>query len=441
MADDRGTITTERRPHTFERTHRRPGMIRLRVLEGPQPAPDKLRWRRRRITGGRGEAADLTLDDALLSGQHFELCLRGEHVWLKDLGSTNGTWLGDHRVGEVGLPPGSTFTAGGCKIQLVGVDTVEVPICPRDHFGQMLGRSTVMRELFAQLETLATSGMEVVLHGETGTGKELAARALHQHSSRYDGPFVVLDCTTLSPTLVNATLFGHAAGAFTDAREDRPGCFEQADGGTLFIDEVGDLPPALQPKLLRVLDRREVVRIGETRPRRVDVQVMAATHRDLRRMVAEGRFRRDLFHRLSHVIVWLPPLRERGDDVLFLARRFAQEQGGPGYQLPEAFERELRSRMWPGNVRELQQAIHAAVALAGDRPPRLQRLEMCPRTDGPTLREMHTMEWSRAHETFERGYLAELMRVVDGNLSKAERRSGISRKSLRARLRRHGLRE
>ena len=176
----------------------------------------------------------------------------------------------------------------------------------------MIGCSTLMRELLAQLKTIATAGLEVVLHGETGTGKELAARGLHERSSRRDGPFVVLDCTALSSTLANATLFGHAAGAFTDAREERPGCFEHADSSTLFICEIGELPLELQPKLLRVLDRREVVRIGETRPRRVNVRVSAANYRDLRQMVTDGAFRRDLFFRLSLVMVWLPPLCERG---------------------------------------------------------------------------------------------------------------------------------
>ncbi len=442
MADDGGTGTTDtrRQPHGYELTHRRPGAIRLRVLEGPGETDGVLRWRRRQVTGGRSETADLTLPDSSLSGLHFELSLRSEHVWLKDLGSTNGTWLGDHRVGEVGLPPGATFTVGQCRIQLVGTETVEVAMSDKDHLGELYGRSKVMREVFATLERMAWAGLDVLLQGETGTGKELAARALHRYSSRSSEPFVVLDCASMGPTLANAALFGHARGAFTDAREDRAGCFEEASGGTLFIDEVGDLPLELQPKLLRVLDRREVVRIGENHPRRIDVRVVAATHEDLRQMVARGEFRQDLYFRLSEVAVWLPPLRERDDDVVFLAERFAAEKAGPGVRLPEGFVEELRGRRWMGNVRELRAAVRAALSLATGNEPKLSQVASEESEEKLTLRELARRPWLQAKDGFERYFLESLMKECGGNLSEAERRSGTSRKSLRERMRRLGLR-
>ncbi|MCA9712133.1 MAG: sigma 54-interacting transcriptional regulator, partial [Myxococcales bacterium] len=431
---------TERQLLPHEQLHVRPGGIRLRVLQGPKLVDRVLRWRKRTIRGGRSLEADLSLPDRSLSGMHFELSLRGDGVWLRDLDSTNGTWMGEHRIGEISLPPGSTFEAGACEIQLVGTETVEVPISKADHFGQMYGRSAVMREIFARLERLALAGVDVVLQGKTGTGKELAARALHEHSSRRQGPFVVLDCAALSGSLASAALFGHARGAFTDAHDQRSGCVEEAGGGTLFIDEIGDLPLELQPKLLRILDRREVVRLGETRETPVDVRVIAATNRDLEQMVSEGEFRQDLFFRLSQALVSLPVLVERDDDVEFLAERFATEFGGPGCRVSSEVMVQLRKYAWPGNVRELRRAIQMLVALGPDGGPQLVRSVLGHGANAVTLAQLVKRPLKDARQAFERYYLEWLLREVGGNLTEAERRSGMSRKALREKLRRHGLR-
>lgn len=431
---------TLRQPHRVEHYRRRMGAISVQVLDGSGGGAHSWRWTKRRVLGGRGPTADLCLADSALSNAHFELRLEGDQVWLEDLGSTNGTWIGPHQVGRVSLLPGTVFTAGSCAIQLLGSELVDVPISSAESFGELYGRSTAMREVFALLERVANAGLDVVLQGETGTGKELAARAIHQSSSRRDEPFVVLDCSTLNATLVDAMLFGHTKGAFTDAKESRPGCFEQADGGTVFIDEIGELPLDLQPRLLRALDRREVVRVGEVQPRRVDVRIVAATNRDLQRMVAEGTFRQDLYFRLSHVTIQLPPLRERDGDVVMLANRFAAEFGAPGWTLSPGVHERLRGYAWPGNVRELRRIVRAAISMGEEGSLHPERLTLGSTLAVPAFSELVTLPFAEAYEAFERHYLAVLLRDAEGNLTEAERRSKITRKSIRERLRKHGLR-
>jgi transcriptional regulator with GAF, ATPase, and Fis domain len=434
------TPDTRRQPHRVEVLNRRMGAITLRVLEGPLPSDRVQRWHKGRVLGGRGLGADLCLDDPALSTAHFELRLERNQIWLKDLGSTNGTWIGENLVGEVGLAPGAIFSAGSCVIQLLGPELVDVPISSSDCFGRLYGRSHAMREAFALLERVASSDIDVILQGETGTGKELAARAIHERSARRDGPFVVLDCSTLNSTLADDTLFGHTKGAFTDAKETRLGSFEQADGGTIFIDEIGELPLDLQPKLLRVLDRREIVRVGEVQPRSFEARFIVATHRDLQRMVTEGTFRQDLYYRLSNVLIELPPLREREGDVTLLANRFAEEFGASGWTLSEGVHKRLRGYPWPGNVRELRRIVRAAVSMndGGSLVP--ERLILGSTVSAPSFAELTTLTFEEAYAIFERYYLTVLLRASEGNLTEAERRSKITRKSIRERLRKHGLR-
>lgn len=431
---------TRRHPHRVELLRRRMGAISLRVIEGPDADGRAVRWTKRRVLGGRGPTADLCLADSALSAAHFELCLEDDQVWLRDLDSTNGTWVGAHQVRQISLLPGTVFTAGSSAIQLLGPELVDVPISSEESFGALHGRSPAMREVFALLERIGNTGLDLVLQGETGTGKELAARAIHERSARRNGPFVVLDCSTLNATLADATLFGHTKGAFTDAKESRPGCFEQAHGGTIFIDEIGELPLELQCKLLRVLDRREVVPVGEVQPRRVDVRVISATNRDLQRMVAEGNFRPDLFFRLAHATVQLPPLREREEDVALLADRFAEEFGAPGWRLSKGVHERLRGYDWPGNVRELRRIVRAAIYLEDEGRLFADRLTLGTTVSAPPFAELVTMPFEEAYAVFERYYLTVLLRVSEGNLSEAERRSKITRKSIRERLRRHGMR-
>jgi DNA-binding NtrC family response regulator len=304
--------------------------------------------------------------------------------------------------------------------------------------------------------------MSVLISGETGTGKELVARALHDESGRHKGPFVVLDCGALPRELAEAAILGHKKGSFTGAVADRAGCFEEADGGTLFLDEIGELPLDLQPKLLRVLDRREVQRIGDSQVRKVDVRVVVATHRDLRKMVGQGLFREDLYFRVSVMAVELPPLRERENDIIGLAELFLDEfrrMNGQAPRLGEAVKRALLAETWRGNVRQLRNAVERAAHLAqgGVIEPtdlhlgrREQRHPTTAPVDGgsetdregfdPALFEMPFKDGKQTLvDGFERRYFSRLLEKCDGNLSRAAAEAGITRYYLRELLKRLGM--
>jgi DNA-binding NtrC family response regulator len=297
-----------------------------------------------------------------------------------------------------------------------------------------------MRQLFATLERIAPTEASVVLEGESGTGKDLAARAVHAGSRRARKPFVVFDCGAAAPGLIESELFGHARGAFTGAAGERAGVFEAAHGGTLFIDEIGELPLELQPKLLRVLEQREVRRLGENTVRPVDVRVLAATNRDLEREVEAKRFREDLFYRLAVVRVRMPALRERPDDIPQLIDHFLQDLAVDG--LPPVLGPEVRAalcrRPWPGNVRELRNAVARAVYLPED-ALRSQSLAQAS-VDEVDTEVPYKVAKDRLLEAFERRYLGALLASTDGNVSAAAKKSGINRTHLQAMLKKLGMR-
>jgi len=387
---------------------------------------------------------DIVLDDPLLSATHFSLELSQDGVRLVDRGSTNGTWFFGGRVSELWLPAGMTFTAGAYRFEILGTDSVEVPVLTASELYGMHGESTVMREVFARLVRLAETDLDVYVEGETGTGKEMVARALHAASPRSHQPFVVLDCAWLTRNLAEEEIFGHAKGAYTQAHEAAAGCFEEANGGTLFLDEIGELPMDLQPRLLRVLDRREVQRLGERRVRQVDVRVIAATNRDLRQMVADGQFREDLYFRLIEESIRLPALREREGDAAYLAEvmltRLSEERGLELSLTKEARDA-VKRHAWPGNVRELYKVLRRASRL-------VQSPEIGPgdlRLSSVQSSEVSTgwfeLPFSEAVPAFETEYFKRLMADSGGNLSEAARRAGLSRKGLRERLKRHGMYE
>ena len=305
---------------------------------------------------------------------------------------------------------------------------------------ELIGDSPAWRALVAQLPRVAASGLPVLLLGETGTGKELVSRALHALSARRRQPFVAQNCGATPDTLIESELFGHARGAFTGAIGDRTGLFEAAEGGTLLLDEIGDATPMLQMKLLRVLQEGEARRVGDSRPRRVDVRVLAATHRSLERAVAHGTFRADLFFRLAAVRLRLPSLRERGRDVLLLARHFlaraaARSGGAPPELAPDLAERLLR-QPWPGNVRELANACAFAVSVAGART----RVGVEHWPDAPFAEAV--AEGSGLHaetRALEERRLREALRRTQGNKTQAARALGLSRQGLLKKLRRYGL--
>ncbi|HEY4116274.1 MAG TPA: sigma 54-interacting transcriptional regulator, partial [Byssovorax sp.] len=309
---------------------------------------------------GSASGADLEIADATVSRLHAELEPRRDGLWVRDLGSRNGTFVNGVRVVSARVPEGGRVQLGAALITLLPSPTsVSVELWPDTRFGPLVGKSVAMRELFATLARVAAVDATVLVSGETGTGKELVAEAVHGASPRAGGPFVVVDCAALPDQLLQSELFGHARGAFTGAETARAGAIESASGGTVFLDEIGELPLAMQPALLRVLESRTVRRLGETAHRKVDVRFVSATHRDLRAMVAAGAFREDLYFRIAVLPLVVPPLRDRMDDVEPLLEHF----------LPRATDdarrellAELLDRPWLGNVRELRNVVERASA-------------------------------------------------------------------------------
>ena len=439
---DQTKATTAMSPRRVEL---RPGSLALRVLDG-DAAGQLLTIDKSSITVGRSRAADLVLADRSVSKLHFSLTATGVGAEVRDLGSKNGLWLGQRRVFHVGLAVGDVFTAGECRLELADVSEVEVEVSTSDRCGLLFGRSVVMRELFALLERVAPTPLDVLIQGETGTGKELAARSIHMLSDRADRPFVVLDCASLPETLADATLFGFRKGAFTGAERDQPGLFEQADGGTVFIDEIGELPPSQQTKLLRVLDRREVSRLGEPgNVREVDVRVIAATNRNLVEEVAEGRFREDLLHRLSQETLTMPPLRERGGDIVALAEVMTDELADAhelSVELGDDARASLPLYSWPGNVRELRNAIRRAVLMRREGLVRSSDIRFGPGGNAASkLGELlaHARTYEEIHLEFDRVLIPSVLQDEGGSISATAARLGISRDRLRRRLTALGL--
>jgi len=445
---------------------RRPAAKRLRrgrliVVEGPG-AGKQFAVQSERVRIGRSRVNDLTVDDPSVSAIHAELRLTDQGVLLRDLGSTNGTWFGQLRLGEAYIAAGMVFRVGKSSLRYEATDeVVEVKLSGVERFEGVLGRGVRMREIFATLEKVAPSDLTVLIHGDTGTGKELVAQAIHARSRRAQGPFVVVDCSALPPNLIESALFGHERGSFTGAVERRRGPFEEAAGGTVFLDEIGELPLSLQPKLLRVLENRELKRVGGSQTVHTDVRVLAATHRDLARWVAESRFRQDLYFRLSVVRVELPPLRERVEDIPLLLDAFLSGvhnprlgDGGSMTVAPAALGR-LCLYSWPGNVRELRNMVERAVTMADSSVLGIE--DFFPRSGGEPLRQAPepprtatlpasvdpAVPFKEAKrqiiEQFEREYLGALMARPGSNISRAARATGLTRYHLRELLKKHGL--
>jgi transcriptional regulator with GAF, ATPase, and Fis domain len=420
--------------------------IRVEVISGPSAgqAAD-LAGPEVRIGSGRG--VDLLLLDGAVSRHH--LTLRGGRDGLRviDAGSRNGTTLDGVRIVDAYARQGSIVGLGTSTLRvMIGQGTVDLPLSSRDRFGGLLGRSVAMRRLFAVLERVAPTDDTVLIEGETGTGKELVAEALHEESGRASGPFVVFDCSAVAESLIESELFGHVKGAFTGATNDRAGAFESADGGTLFLDEIGELPLTLQPKLLRALEKLEVRRVGANTARKVDLRIVAATNKNLAEEVGSGRFREDLLYRLAVVRVTLPPLRDRADDVELLARHFAEgyaKRAARPVELDEAALRALRSRAYPGNVRELRNAVARTLSLghpdATSAPS--QRSPAIAGAPAVDLSVPFMQARDRLVEDFERAYLREALRQCGGNATKAAEMVGINRKFLQRAIARHGLRK
>ena len=396
-----------------------------------------------RCAVGSHPSNDLRVEDETVSRFHCELAIVNDAVRVRDLGSRNGTLLGDAALVEALLVSGNTLALGATRLRIdIDPGTVTLQGFARPQFGEIVGESAIMAELFSQLDKIAPSDATVLIYGETGTGKEGTAQAIHDASAQASGPFVVVDCGAIPPTLLEAELFGHEAGAFTGAVARRIGAFEQASGGTLFLDEIGELPLELQPKLLRALESREIRRIGGTAVVRCDVRFIAATNRDLRAEVNRGSFRADLYYRLAVVQLALPALRERRDDVPLLVRTLlARLEASPEItaRLTEpAYLEVLASAAWPGNVRELRNHLAQCAVFGECIPPNA----LAPaRPDGDIdASQSYELARRQALDAFERTYLTSLLERARGNVAAAARSAGVNRGYLYRMLGRHGLR-
>jgi transcriptional regulator with GAF, ATPase, and Fis domain len=417
--------------------------VELRVVEGPdRGVARKLGGGGMRI--GTGAVADLRLTDRAVSRLHCELRIVDGAIRIVDSGSTNGTFVDGVKIHVAELAAGARIRVGETVISVVAAgERCAVELSARHRFGDVIGASVEMRRLYGILEKVAPTDTSVLIQGETGTGKELVARAIHDASPRARAPFVVVDCGAIAENLIESELFGHIRGSFSGAVTDRRGLFEEADGGTLFLDEIGELPPPLQPKLLRVLESLEVRRVGENTNRRVDVRVVAATNRPLARSVNDGTFREDLYYRLAVVEVQLPPLRARRDDIALLAEHFFRRYAGDKEPMPAAYLSALTSRAWPGNVRELRNYIERSVSLGSS------MAEEGPGGRGdvdglaPTVPIHLPLKDARAAWTaqFELLYVRSLLAKTEGNVTRAAELAGVNRRSLQRLIASLGIRD
>ena len=387
---------------------------------------------------GQSPVCDLLLHDKWVSRRHLAIDA-SDRLRITDLDSTNGSFVNGVAIARAFLRGGEVVRIGETEMVATSgappaIAAGAITASEATGFGVLAGASPQMRALYPRLAHLAQADVPVIIEGETGTGKEVAAEALHAASRRASGPFVVFDCTAAPPSLFEAELFGHERGAFTGATTTRKGMFELADGGTLLIDEIGDLDLALQARLLRALDQHEVRRVGGNAWIHVDVRVLAATRRDLDRMVQDGRFRDDLFFRLAVGRVELPPLRDRHGDVAFLASHFWRELGGPAPGPPHEVVQRWSEYGWPGNVRELHNAVVRQLELGdgGPAPPRTEAGDPVTTDDVIARVIAEGVPFARArrlvNETFVRRYVESVLARHGGNVSKAASASGIARR-------------
>jgi two-component system response regulator GlrR len=407
---------------------------RLRVTRGPSRGEQLELSSLAPVIIGSDLDADLTLNDDTVSGRHAEVRPTAAGWIVRDLGSTNGVIIGEVRVNEALLDERTKrLSLGESELEWKLYDEEVEHLLAPTPFGGLVGEAPSMRALFALVEQAAVSDSTVLIEGESGTGKEVLAEALHRASPRAERAFIVVDCGSIAPSLVESELFGHEKGAFTGADRLRIGALEEASGGTLFLDEIGELPLEQQVKLLRALESREVRRVGASKPKSIDVRVIAATHRRLDKLVASNQFRQDLYYRLAVIKVHVPSLRDRPEDILLLARRFLAELKpslDPSALLSDAVSTALVSHRWPGNVRELRNVVQRLV-LVGELATEL-RAPMAP-PDYDTARR-------QALDDFERDYCKSILTHAGGNVSRAAAAAGLSRQMLHRLLRKHDLR-
>ncbi len=415
----------------------------LRVLGGEQ---DGMTYSSRgsTVTIGTHPLTDLALQDKTMSRFHCEIGLESGRARIRDLGSRNGTEVDGVAIESAFLRDGSVLQIGRTRIRFeTSMKRVKLRLSEHPRFGELVGSSTAMRSVFARLEHAAASDATVLLLGETGTGKEVAAESIHRAGPRKDGPFVVVDCGAIPESLLETELFGYERGAFTGADRARAGLFEVAHGGTLFLDEIGELGLDLQPKLLRATETRAIQRVGGVTRIPADVRIIAATNRSLRGDVNAGRFRSDLYYRLAVLEIYMPALRERLEDLPLLVETLVRRMGSSepavtGAVHSERFLAELRRHHWPGNIRELRNYVERFVTLGGQvTPPAPEPAHDAP----PSIDIRQPIQLAREQWiiAFERRYLEELLRVHRDNVAEAARAAGVARRHFYRLLSRAGI--
>jgi DNA-binding NtrC family response regulator len=422
--------------------------LQVTVIEGPDAGSEVVATCET-MSVGSAAGNDLVLRDDTVSRFHLELRSLPRGVLVVDHESTNGTRVGAAQVLRAVIPWGAVLSLGRTTLRVGEGPNADVEMHGEESFGAVRGRSQAMRRLMARVKQAAKSDIAVLLIGESGTGKEVIARALHRQGTRADEPFVTVDCGAVSPGLVTSELFGHERGAFTGADRPFAGAFERAHGGTLFLDEIGELAPELQTHLLGVLERRTFRRLGGSKDIQTDVRVIAATNRDLRADVNSGKFRLDLYYRITVVTLHVPPLRERPEDIELLVRHFLDEQGyaGPTEDvIPRSTLAQLEAHHWPGNVRELRNLVEASVAMEepipiwGEGNTRAGSAGAQASDVGGGAIVPYKVAREDVVRRFEVEYLSRLIEAADGNIAKASRLAKMNRSHLFRMLRKHDLR-
>ncbi|TFH16626.1 MAG: FHA domain-containing protein [Lentisphaerales bacterium] len=423
---------------------------RIIVIDGAQQG-DEIVLESERFTMGSSPQNDMVIVDPAVSKQHCEIQLFPQGYLIRDLESTNGTFVHGVRVTDAFLNDGSEITLGTTRLLFCPLQaTTEFTLSDNDMFGRVIGKSIAMKKLFYIAETYAPTDTTILIEGATGTGKEILAEEIHNHSKRRDGPFVVIDCGALSHGIVESELFGHTRGAYTGAATDRMGAFEQANGGTIFIDEISELDLMLQPKLLRVLEKKEVRRMGSNKMKHVDVRIICATNLSLEKQVNSSRFREDLYFRISIAKIVLPPLRNRKEDISLLTQHFlkeftGEEDAGKLINLQKTMQA-FNEYDWPGNVRELRNLVEmTAHAPEGMIDPGAH-MYLGRMGNAPSSTAAHQYDESPFKEAknrvigdFEEHYLRELLDRNEWNVSKAAREADIERVYLIRLMKKYGM--
>lgn len=431
------------------------------ILSGPQQGKEII-IESTPFSIGSSEGCDLQLKDTAVSRKHCIIKSDGHTFSIEDTNSTNGSFLCGLRIMHAYLTPGSELRLGTTRLLFSpSLELADIPLSKNNYFGNAIGASDAMRRIFYLAESYAPTDATIMLTGETGTGKEILAEEIHKHSKRADKPFVVIDCTSISRDIVESELFGHIKGAFTGATSDRPGAFESADGGTVFLDEIGELPQELQPKLLRVLEKREIKRVGSNEVKRINVRIICATNRNIQKEITKGNFREDLYYRLSVVNIELPPLREHKEDIPLLAKTFMSRlHNAKAEEEILDFENAMKALMhydWPGNIREFRNLIDRAYyhiqkpvdilkCQQGDIFLKQSKSDTSNSNidDDANYSIVDTTkpfkdEKNRLIDDFERQYIKELLARNGGNVSKSAREADIERAYLQRLIKKYGL--